>query len=98
MHKQTWKHKFAHGFHTTRMINEKFNFNSTHCLKVARKIEWHFSHTDAAAGYKCKAESYHILNSDFSACVTFYDYCNDYCKLHLVACTQHYEVVVVASK
>lgn len=28
---------------------------------------------------------YHILNSDFSACVPFYGYCNDYCKLHLVA-------------
>lgn len=28
--------------------------------------------------------SYHILNSDSSACVSFYDYGDDYCKLSLV--------------
>lgn len=27
-----------------------------------------------------------------SACVTFYDYCNDYCKLYLLASHKQYEV------
>lgn len=62
------------------MINEKFNFNFA-SRKVGHKIEWHSSHT--AEWWQRGSVVSHIKFwfHMFSACVTFYDYCNDYFKL-----------------